>query len=78
MSIYGGGPSREIFSSLIIEMMNKHLGMFTFNPNMRHKNKETNQEDLIPNKKAQLFDDFNDDIVNLLDIRFIFAGALIA
>lgn len=33
---------------------------------------------MIPNKKAQLFDDFNDDIVNLLDKWFTLAGALIA
>ena len=77
-AIDGGGPSREIFSSLIIEMMNKHLGIFTFNPNRCHKIIETNQEDLIPNKEAKLSDDFNDDFVQLLNKRFTFAGALIA
>lgn len=77
-AIDGGGPSREIFSSLIIEMMNDHLGIFTFNPNRRHNNKETNQEDLIPNIKANFYGDFNDDISHLLSKRFTFAGALIA
>lgn len=28
-----GGPGRELFSSLIVEMMNEHIHIFTFNPN---------------------------------------------
>lgn len=48
-AIDGGGPTRELFSSLIVELMNEHIDIFTFNPKRRHNFKETNQENLIPN-----------------------------
>ncbi|KAK8892306.1 hypothetical protein M9Y10_029531 [Tritrichomonas musculus] len=83
-SIDSGGPAREIFSSLIVELMNNHIGVFTFNANRRHNNKETNQEDLIPNR--QEMNDMNDrdenevpdEISQFYSKRFIYAGALIA
>lgn len=34
-----GGPAREIFSSLIMEMMNERIGIFFYNPNRQHQNK---------------------------------------
>lgn len=72
-----GGPGREIFSNLIVEMMNDHLGIFTMNPNMRNQIGDTNREDLIPNKMMR------NDIYQYKDDtkfseRFIYAGALIA
>ena len=80
-AIDGGGPAREIFSSLIIEMMSEHIGMFTYNPNRRHKNKETNQEDLIPNpssNETELRSEFSNDVERLLSKGLTFCGALIA
>lgn len=77
-SIDGGGPSREIFSSLIFEMMNDHLGIFTPNPNYLHDVKESNIEDLIPNINDKISEEFVSSISILLSSnRFIFAGALI-
>lgn len=82
-AIDAGGPAREIFSSLITEMMNDRIGIFTFNPNRNHCIKDTNQEDLIPNKyliRCSLIDKYMNDslFMHLYSHRFIYAGALIA
>lgn len=45
-AIYAGRPGRELLASLIMKMMNEHIGIFTFNPNRNHEVKHTNQEDL--------------------------------
>ena len=29
-----GGPGGEVFSNIVVEMMNDRLGIFTMNPNM--------------------------------------------
>lgn len=76
-AIDGGGPGREIFSSLIVEMMNDKLGIFTYNPNRLHENKDTNKEDLIPNKNI-ISENFSEEAAKLLEKRFVYAGALIA
>ena len=71
-----GGPGRELFSSLFVELMNSHIGVFTINPNKLHDLTDTNKEDMIPNKN------FNDIFADkkhsqLFKSRFIYAGALI-
>lgn len=73
-AIDAGGPAREVFSSLIIEIMNNNVGIFTFNPNHNHKTEDTNKEDLIPNTQ------FYGQIYDMIDTscRFLYAGALIA
>ena len=80
--IDAGGHARELASDLVMEMMNEHFGVFTFNPNRRHDVKETNQEDLIPNKFliGDVFDYKNNENIELFSRgnRFIYAGALIA
>lgn len=79
-SVDAGGPAREIFSSLMMEIMNDRLGIFTFNPNRRKNNKDTNQEDLIPN----IAFNYDKSVENAEKIgyfsskRFVYTGALIA
>ncbi|KAK8878322.1 hypothetical protein M9Y10_005088 [Tritrichomonas musculus] len=73
-----GGPGREIFSSLILEMMNDHIGIFTFNPNRRNKVADTNQEDLIPNKVFNESYFFQFENGYRFYRRFVYAGSLIA
>ena len=82
-AIDAGGPGRELFSSLIMEMMSEHDGIFTYNPNRRHCVKDTNQEDLIPNKfmNGEVFKyegKRDKDYFNRNNCRFKYAGALIA
>lgn len=53
------------------------MGIFTFNPNRRHKNKETNQEDLIINRSKT--NNFLDNEYSIFfKKRFVYAGALVA
>lgn len=53
------------------------MGIFTFNPNRRHKNKETNQEDLIINRSKT--NNFLDNEYSILFKKlFVYAGALFA
>lgn len=69
------GPGRELFSYLVKGLNDPNLGIFTFNPNRRHKNKETNQEDLIINRSNKFLDN---EYSILFKKRFVYAGALIA
>lgn len=70
-------PGSELFYYLVEELNDTNLGIFTFNPKRRHKNKETNQEDLIINRsKTNKF--LDDEYSNLFKKRFVYAGALIA
>ena len=79
-AIDASGPGREIFSSLIVELMNEHIGIFTFNPNRRHKTKDTNQEDLIPNihYDGKIYKEVTSKKMFSLSNRFVYAGAFIA
>ena len=79
-----------MFSFIIEELMNDHIGIFTFNPNRRHNSKEYNQEFVIPNtqwltnKSHKDYNDdnesseLNDEMISLLHRRFVYPGALIA
>ena len=64
-----GGPGRDLFTEVCMELMNPSIGLFIMNPNKRVNNPNTNQELLIPNPTP---------LTSQTEREYFYAGVLIS
>lgn len=67
-SIDAGGPGRDLFTEVCMEIMNPVLSLFIDNPNKRNNDSNENQEQLIPNPQP---------MTEQIKKRYFYAGVLL-